>query len=135
MSIWSSRKVQIAIGLQPRECEKKGKNPRYLLNFCESLLFLPELENRINHLPQLLKPFILPSWPGYEWFSKAVLSFYFLFILVESLKNDSKSQKNHKIENIIFLDSTWVDLHTKYIIWYTFVQSFYCNFRYMFFYN
>jgi hypothetical protein len=36
---------------------------------------------------------------GYKWFSKAVLSFSFLFILAESLKIHSKLQKNHKIEN------------------------------------
>jgi hypothetical protein len=35
-----------------------------------------------------------------------VLSFSFLFISAESLKNYSKSQKNHKIENSILLDST-----------------------------
>jgi hypothetical protein len=36
----------------------------------------------------------------------AVLSFSFLFISSESLKNHSKSQKNHKMENSILLDST-----------------------------
>jgi hypothetical protein len=35
-----------------------------------------------------------------------VLSFSFKFISSESLKNHSKSQKNHKIENPILLDST-----------------------------
>jgi hypothetical protein len=35
-----------------------------------------------------------------------VLSFSFLFIAAESLKNHSKSQKNRKIENLILLDST-----------------------------
>jgi hypothetical protein len=34
-----------------------------------------------------------------------VLSFPFLLISTESLKNYSKSQKNHKIENLILLDS------------------------------
>jgi len=34
-----------------------------------------------------------------------VLSFSFLFISGESLKNHSKSQKNYKIENLILLDS------------------------------
>jgi hypothetical protein len=32
--------------------------------------------------------------------------FLFLFISSESLKNHSKSQKNHKMENPILLDST-----------------------------
>jgi hypothetical protein len=35
-----------------------------------------------------------------------ILSFSFLFISYESLKNYSKSQKNHKIKNSILLDST-----------------------------
>jgi hypothetical protein len=47
--------------------------------------------------------------------------FSFLFISVESLKIHSKSQKNHKIENLILLDSTWVDLYSEYIIWYVLV--------------
>jgi hypothetical protein len=35
-----------------------------------------------------------------------VLSFSFLFIFAEFLKNHSKSKENHKIENSILLDST-----------------------------
>jgi hypothetical protein len=35
-----------------------------------------------------------------------VFCLFFLFISAESLKNHSKSQKNHKIENSILLDST-----------------------------
>jgi hypothetical protein len=35
-----------------------------------------------------------------------VLSFSFLIISAEYLKSYSKSQKNYKIENLIFLDST-----------------------------
>jgi hypothetical protein len=53
-----------------------------------------------------------------------VLSFYFLFILSKYLKNHNKSQKNYKIKNTILLDSTWVELHSKHIIWYTLEQSF-----------
>jgi len=34
-----------------------------------------------------------------------VLSFSFLIISAESLKNRNKSQKNYKVENFIFLDS------------------------------
>ena len=46
----------------------------------------------------------------------SVRSFVFFFIFAESLKNHSKSQKNHKMENLILLDSTWVDLHSEHII-------------------
>jgi hypothetical protein len=51
------------------------------------------------------------------------LSFSFWFISAESLKNHSKSQKNHEMENLILLDSTWVDLHSEYIIWYALIQQ------------
>ena len=53
----------------------------------------------------------------------AVLLF-FMFILTKTLKNYSKSQINYKIENLILLDSTWVDIRSEYIIWYTLVQFF-----------
>jgi hypothetical protein len=43
---------------------------------------------------------------SYKRFSKAVLSFSFLFISTETFKNHSKSQKNNKIKNSILLDST-----------------------------
>jgi len=69
------------------------------------------------------------------WFCyiDVVLSFSFLLISVESLKNYSKSQKNHKMENSILLDSAWVDLNSKNIIWYYLVQSFYYIFKSMLF--
>ena len=83
--------------------------------FCESLFFPP----------WTLKPGKQPLWTfktvrfislaSYKRFSKAVLSFYFLFISAESLKNHSKSQKNHEMENPILLDSTWVDQHSEHI--------------------
>jgi hypothetical protein len=41
-----------------------------------------------------------------RWFCYSETVLYFLFISVESLKNHSKLQKNHKIENPILLDST-----------------------------
>jgi hypothetical protein len=59
----------------------------------------------------------------------AVLSLFYLFIFAEYLKNHSKSQKNHKIENLILLYSTWVNLHSEHIIRYALVQSFCCSFR------
>ena len=38
--------------------------------------------------------------------------FSFLFVLDNFLKNYNKSHKNHKMENLILLDSTWVDLYS-----------------------
>jgi hypothetical protein len=91
-------------------------------NSHKSSLFLPQLQNRINHIPQLFKPCILPPSSGFEGgfdtvnggmlqcsvvcYSAHVFVFSFLFISAESLKNHSKSQKNHKMENLILLHST-----------------------------
>ena len=60
-----------------------GKEKVYFIpmNYPRSLVFLPKLENRVSHLPQLLKPFILPPLLDYRWFSKAILSFFYLFWL------------------------------------------------------
>jgi hypothetical protein len=52
---------------------------------------------------------------------KGFVFFFFLFGWI--FENHNKSQKNHKIENLILLDSTWVDLHGEYIIWYALVQQ------------
>jgi hypothetical protein len=71
-------------------------------NFHKSPLFLPQLQNQTNHLPELLKLCILPAWSCFEGSFATVavvLSFsFFLIILAESLKNHSKSQKNHKVD-------------------------------------
>jgi hypothetical protein len=83
-------------------------------NFRESPLFLLQLQNRANHLPQLFKPCILPPWSGFEdgfatvngGFATVRRFCLFLFISAEFLKNHSKSQKNHKMENLILLEST-----------------------------
>ena len=48
----------------------------------------------------------------FEWVWGRFYYFSFIFILTESLKNHSKSQKNHKIENPNLLDSTWLDIHS-----------------------
>ena len=70
-----------------------------------------------------------------DWFPQVVFLLSFIFILVEFLKNHSKSYKNHKIEKPILLDSIWLELSTEHIIWYTLVQNFFCNFRYILTYN
>jgi hypothetical protein len=46
--------------------KKKRKEKVYFPHFHESPLFLPQLQNRANHLPQLFKPCILPPWSGFE---------------------------------------------------------------------
>ena len=60
---------------------------------------------------------------------------FLMFILTEFLKNHSKSQKNYKIKNLIFLNSTWVDIRSEHIIWYTLVQIFCYIFIYILFCN
>jgi hypothetical protein len=62
------------------------------------------LWNGIYHTLNFLKPIKLPK---------------------VSLKNQSKSQKNHKVENPIVLDFKWENLHSEYIIWYALVYIFF----------
>jgi hypothetical protein len=79
-------------------------------------LLYPQTKKRSNLPPELCKTGqITPSSGFRRWFCysingfaivTAVLSFSFLFISSESLKNHSKSQKNYKIENPILLAST-----------------------------
>jgi hypothetical protein len=75
------------------------KSLHYLLQLLRKSAFPPWTLNRVNHLPQLnFKTVRFTSLIGYTRFSKPVLSFSFLFISVESLKNHSKLKKNHKME-------------------------------------
>jgi hypothetical protein len=55
--------------------KKKGKVRFTSLNAAPNPSFLHRLENRLNYLPQVSKPFTLPPCPDYKRFSKAVLSF------------------------------------------------------------
>jgi hypothetical protein len=91
-------------------------------NSHKSSLFLPQLQNRTNHLPQLFKPCILHPSSGFEsgfatliggmlqcpvvFATVPMILSFFKFISAESLKNHSKSQKNHKMEKLILLHST-----------------------------
>jgi hypothetical protein len=43
---------------------------------------------------------------GLLQYQRFCLFLFFLFISAEPLKNHSKSQKNHKMKNLILLDST-----------------------------
>jgi hypothetical protein len=49
------------------------------LNFRESPLFLPELQNWAKYLPQLLKPFILPPCPVISSFEGDFIFFFFIY--------------------------------------------------------
>ena len=90
--------------------------------------------------PKLSKTGQITPSGGFGWrfcYSNTILSFSFLFISTKSLKNHSKSQKNHKIKNhsksqknhkmknLIVLDSKWVDLHSEHIIWYALIYFLY----------
>jgi hypothetical protein len=78
--------------------------------------FTPQTIKRSNLLPELCKTSQITPLSGFGWWFwysnigfgtvTAVLSLSFLFISSEYLKNHSKSQKNHKMENLILLDST-----------------------------
>jgi hypothetical protein len=65
----------------------------------ETIYSTPELSKTGQiTLQGVLKPWVCYSNGGFV--------FSFLFISAESLKNHSKSQKNHKMKNPILLDST-----------------------------
>ena len=115
----------------------------------KSLFYLLQLSSKFGFPPTTIKPGISPPstfqtvhFTSLERFWRLfatvtiVLSFSFLKKFQLNLwKIIVNHKKNHKIENPILLDSTWVDIRSEYIIWYTLVQFFYCNFIYIFFYN
>jgi hypothetical protein len=90
-----------------------GKSPPQLMGV---VYFTPQTMKRSNLPPELCKTGqITPSSGFGRWFCysnsgfatvTAILSFPFLFISSESLKNHNKSQINHKMENLVLLDST-----------------------------
>ena len=65
----------------------------------------PELFKTVYFTPGRFSMVVLLQFGGFA-IVMVVLSFSFLFISGESLKNHSKSQKNYKMENLILLDST-----------------------------
>ena len=94
--------------------ENSGPNPALILIGGKSL-YHPLTYGGGLHNPQPMKRSISPpelSKTG-QITPKAVL------------KNHSKSQKNHKMKNLIVLDSKWVDLHSEHIIWYALIYFLY----------
>ena len=90
---------------------KKSTSP---LNYGWCLLY-PRIMKQSN-LPSEQSKTVQITPPGFYGgfatvtmvcYGHVVLTFsFFLFVFISSLKNHSKSQKNHKIENLILLDST-----------------------------
>ena len=91
------------------------------LNFGLNPFFLPKPQNWLFRLLELPKPFARPPLSGFRvtW---QRFSFFLLYLFWLNLwKIILNYKKNHKIENPILLDSTWVDLCIEHIIWYTLV--------------
>ena len=138
MKIKQMRQTCVANGLPwtiKNRGKEEGKSICYLPQLSRKSAFPPKLQNRAKHLPQLLKPFILPPWPCYKQFWIRFWLFLFYLFRLNLWKIIVNHRKNHKIENPILLDFTWVGLHSKHIIWYVLVQSFYYGFRSMLFCN
>jgi hypothetical protein len=76
-----SRPVPLPTAARPVRlgcCSAKGKKVHITsLNFRKSPFFITELQNQAKHLPQLLKPFILPLWPCYKQFWRRFCLFLF----------------------------------------------------------
>jgi hypothetical protein len=57
-------------------CLRAEKRKKYVLPpTTSSPQVLPRHENQVNCLPQLSKPYNLPSYPSYKRFTKVILSF------------------------------------------------------------
>ena len=73
------------------------------------LLNPPPIKSSIPH-PNLSKTRQITHSSGFGgWFY-----LFYLFI-------SNESSKNHKMENPILLDSTWVELHSEHITWYVLI--------------
>jgi hypothetical protein len=120
--------------------------PRFPIG--KSLLFLSQLSQKSNFPSSTLKPgkpppstFQTVHFTSLERFRRrfcyskngfATVRRFCLFLFHLFRQNHWKIIVNHrkiiKIKNLILLDSTWVDLHSEYIILYALVQSFYYDF-------
>ena len=83
----------------------------------------PELSKTVYFTPLAVLTAVCYSNNGFatvRWVATVpvVLNFLFFIFFGEFLKN-------HKMKNLILLDSTGVDLHSKYIIRYALVQIFF----------
>jgi hypothetical protein len=64
--------------------------------------------------PPTYEPICITPWTFQNQLNCAPESGYITEAVCYS---NSKSQKNHKMENQILLDSTWVDIYSEHIIW------------------
>ena len=112
--VTAKRTLQLSIGLQffSRETQAYGPDGQHIDLERKSSIYLPRLWAEFIFPPWTRKPGIMApqtrdtgkmsSLSGFsQWFS----SFSFMFILDKYLKIYSESQKHHKMENPILLDS------------------------------
>jgi hypothetical protein len=79
-----------------------GKNPLFLPQLLQKFIFPPRKTKQGKSSASSFQTVCFTSLES--GFDGNFVSF--LFISAESLKNHSKSQRNHKMENQILLDST-----------------------------
>ena len=97
----------------------------------KSLFYLLQLSSKFGFPPTTIKPGISPPSTFQTVHFTSLERFWRLFATVTIVLSFSFLKKfqlnlwkiivNHKIENPILLDSTWVDIRSEYIIWYTLV--------------
>ena len=108
-------------------------------NLGKSLFCLPQLSQKSVFSSSTIKPDTTPPSSSKTRhvtslaISVGVFSpFLWYLFLLDYWKNHSKSQKNCKIENLVLLDSTWLDLYSKHMMWYALVQNICSSFRSIF---
>ena len=101
-----------------------GKSPHYLPQFSRKSIFSHWTPKLGKTPPSTFKIVHLTPWPCYKQFWRRFCLFLFYLFRLNLWKVIVNHRKIIKIENLILLDSTWVDLHSEHIIWYALVQSF-----------